>query len=593
MALYDKKTIVVIDDNIYDLMEDYKHILCRKDFGVPPEKIKYIKLSDLSAAIPADRIDDFRMYFYIFEKINTAQEYEEIAAKLIKSPNVSIAVLYCQDSVCFNLCEEKKKALRYIHNIGISRDFSLEETDQLTDREVQARNCLNLSALLFYLISLEEGAFDDFTVKLQLNYPSLYSAVQYTLLEYTRDVELIEAKVKEERECIERFKAEKPHRYEYNFSANKINEQILNTPVSGDDSQQELKQLSSLYADCESEIDCAIARDVSAIRYAMAEMDQFAKGGREPEFYSNRTEVSEPVTVDDLLRNVELTEGKNLNAKQAINLARGLVTTEKPGVKPFFIAVGVSVLLFLLSIASVYLINVVKNGTVAVDMTLLIVCVLVPIAILLLAGVVGFIMNTSAYKKIKALLSGIRDSISNRTRGFDSLVENVRRYLNDFLTVFCNYHAKDFRISQCNKRIFSLEKEREAVIDDMAEYNSIADLIKILYDYEQELKAKEGEGEAYSDNLYNATDKTVDYRIDAYELNDEDRLLSEEDEEAVETQTNKGGLVRYGNCNQCLKAIEKGSKTTISGNESTAFVNSKSPWISSIEISACVNGGVL
>ena len=73
MALYNEKTVVVIDDNIYDLMELYKSVLCRKEFGISPDKLNFIKFSDLSATIPADRLSDFRMIFYIFEKINSME----------------------------------------------------------------------------------------------------------------------------------------------------------------------------------------------------------------------------------------------------------------------------------------------------------------------------------------------------------------------------------------------------------------------------------------------------------------------------------------------------------------------------------------
>ena len=33
MSLYEKKPVVVIDDNIYDLIGRFKELLCKKDFG--------------------------------------------------------------------------------------------------------------------------------------------------------------------------------------------------------------------------------------------------------------------------------------------------------------------------------------------------------------------------------------------------------------------------------------------------------------------------------------------------------------------------------------------------------------------------------
>ena len=128
MALYNQKTVVVIDDNIYDLMEFYKTILCKKEFGFSADKIKFIRLSDLSATIPADRIDDFRMYFYIFEKINTAEEYAEAAEKLICSPNIDVTLLHCQDGKGFDVCSCRTADFCNVHCISINRDFVVKDS---------------------------------------------------------------------------------------------------------------------------------------------------------------------------------------------------------------------------------------------------------------------------------------------------------------------------------------------------------------------------------------------------------------------------------------------------------------------------------
>ena len=181
-------------------------------------------------------------------------------------------------------------------------------------------------------------------------------------------------------------------------------------------------------------------------------------------------------------------------------------------------------------------------------------------------------------------------SLNGLSKGMNSLVESVREYLNDFITVFCNYHAKDYFISQCKKRIFFLEKEKDEKLSMVNEINAFPDMVKVLLDYEKRLDIKDTN--KLQTDLFKDTDIGVDYTKDAYDYeNVADNQVYDKTENIPEKPQIE--LVKCGNCKQCIEYILKNSSTKISGNKAIPFEGSKSPWLSTIEIRDNMNGGVL
>jgi hypothetical protein len=321
----------------------------------------------------------------------------------------------------------------------------------------------------------------------------------------------------------------------------------------------------------------------------MAEMDEFARGGAEPDFHRESTDGENIPTVDDLLRNVELADGSSLNAKQAINVAKGLVKTEKPKIKPFIIGTGVAIALFLICVAIIYGVNIVKNGAASLDKLLLVVCLCVPVAAIVIAGIIGFIINLFEFRKIRGLIANIRSNVQNRARGFGSLVEKVRAYLNDYLTVFCNFHAKDFSILQSEKRIGEMEKEKEEIIATLEKNNCFADDIKKLYAYEMSLRDDDFDNTEGVDNLYKEKNDGHNYLSD---FDSFDHISPQEVEITVQSQK-KAELKTCADCKQCVDFITSQCNTAKDGNESDIFKYTQSPWLTAIKISDNMNGGMI
>ncbi len=588
MSLYERNPVVVIDDGIYDLMDDYRKIFCKKEFGCNPEKVSYIKLSEVRNFITTENVDSRSVYFYVFEKIDTAEEYARACELVVTSPNVDIVMLFGQYSRSFDVCGyAATDKFCKIHNIGVHYKFDFDQ-NPLEDMAEKHRNCLHLMAMFLYLLSLEVGAYDDFSVTLKLNYPSMYCAVQCSLFELKDKINKVKTLEEEEKEKIECLEREKSYRYKMNFSheRNDITSQFV--PQIDKDYDKSLSQLSAYYLASEEAFEENVSADVNFTRYTMAEMDEFAKGGPAPDVYQSRSEATKKITTgDDLLRRVSSENEKKINIKLAINLAKNLVATKKPELIPFVIATAVAILVFLLTIVTTYGTYIIKNTASSVDMKLLAICIGVPVAIIVFSALIGFVANLVAFSSVRKIINDIYEIVSQIANGFLSVSEKIREYLNDFITVFCNYHIKDSIIFQCKRRLESIEKDKELILRGTIPLNAEADFLRMLYEYEKE-KDDSGHNEKYVDGVYSNEDSYVAYD-ESFSFQSDNLNLSNDMAHEQELSEMKN----YIDVKTCIDAVRDNAQTVVKGTENDSFINSKSPWILQADISQCVNGGVL
>ena len=589
MSLYEKNPVVVIDDSIYDHIGDYKKIFCKKEFGSTPEKVKFIKLSQVNDFITAKNIDSHSVYFYIFEKIDTAEEYVSACDKIVKSNNVDIVKLFGQYSGSFDVCGCAYSGEQCnIHTVSVNYSFGFDQ-EMLDPENERYRNCLHLISMLLYLLSFEEGAFDDFSVKLKLNYPSMYCAVQRNLFEIKDEINNIKKQIDEKRSKIEALGSEKPHKYSMLFTY-KDEEADNPPPVPDGDYEKSLSSLSSYYLTSKEQFDNKVSADVNFTRYTMAEMDEFAQGGPKPEVYQRRSEATDKVAdVDELLRRVSDGDENRINIKLAISLARNLVDTKKPDAGPFITAGAVALVLFVITVATVYAAHIIKNTAASVDMELLAVCIGVPAAIIVVSVLVGFIANVLAFSSVKRIIKGLYSAVRKKTSEFSSVSEKIRCYLNDFITVFCNNHIKDSIISQCRKQLAILEKNKETTLEKVVPLNYTADLLHMLYEYEKQ-NDNFAHNESDVDSMYTSEESFVGYdETEPFENQFYSQPTADDSSDAAE----EAKMKTYINKNACLEAISDNSQTDVVGSDNSSFINSKSPWILKVDISKCSNGGVL
>ncbi len=586
MPINQKYTAVIVDDGIFDSIVFLRSIFSKKAFDTQHEKTKFIPLSALSAAIPADRLDDFGVYIYVFEKIDTAEEYLKAFANIKQSPNIEEVLLFCQTSKSFSLCEHTNSNIEKCHNIAITFESHPLKTKPLAPEHKRLEHCLSLYAFLSLLLQLGEGALDDFSVLLKLNYKSIFSAVQYEWFgfnEYLRKNEHIISVLKEKIEELER---KEPLIYKHrNFAKTpdlgSVSELTLPQKQS---SEETLKGLATAYSKYKTALEKTVHSDIEATRYVMAATDASSADAALPEcLTTEKPDVTNPLpTGNDLLKKTEMTElnGPSLNIEESLRLAHSLTKQDKPKINSYLITAGIGIVLFLLCVGSVYLTQLIKNGFTSINRNTLLVILLVPVGIILAAGICGFIINSARYAKIKKLISEIRHEISSLIDDAAKAVARIRIYLNKFITVFYNHHAKDHAIEIYNRKIASLEYKKKGIISDMDTCRSFAEFVLALYDislaYERENAAEE------DDFSYRKSQRQFGY----YESTDEAYTNSTSTEEADHSFVKK-----LCNRDACVKEITENCSTLFDGENCFAFEDFDNPWISQAHISLCENGG--
>ena len=604
MSLYGNNPVVVIDDDIYDLMGSYKKVFCKKEYGSSLEGVTWIKLSDAPKKILSENVDDHGVYFYIFNKIDTGNEYVKACEHIITSPNIDVVMIFGQYSRRFDVCSVKSAENPCdIHNIGVIYSFDINQP-RLPEETENYRNCLHLMAVLLYLLSFEEGAFADFSVRLKLNYPSMYAAVQKCLFELKDEINKIEDLEEKATDQIEKLEKEGSYRYKIGFSNEGDKKSVPPVPQVDKDLDKSLTQLSSYYLQSRDKFEKRVFEDICLTRNTMAEMDEFAGSGnvidgKKPDVYQSRTEEKEKITTDDdLLRKVAPENEDKMNIGLAISYAKNLVGTKKPEFAPFVTAGIVALLAFVVTVITVYGVHIIKNTANAVDMNLLAICIAVPVGLIILSVFIGFISNLVAFSSVKKIISDIYDVICKRTDDFESISGKIRSYLNDFITVFCNYHVKDSIIFQCRRSLEIFARSKENILSEAEPINAIADFMEIVYEYEKEAEQSDHD-EVITDTMYGNEDSFVDYEeTPDYEESsddDDDWNFTVEDRNAsasLLSYDTDGEMKKYTNAKACSEAVEKNSRTTVKGTRDDSFVNSKSPWILQVDISSCVNGGV-
>ena len=590
MAIYQRHPIAVVDDSIYEDLTFYKSLLGNKEFSTGLDKIKLIALSDLSAAIPADRIDDFGVYFYLFECINSSEEYNRYCNLLRKSPNIENVLLFCQNrNASFDISDNDNCR---IFNFGIICDpYEQNELACASDTRQHTERCLKLLAVLTALCSVEDRAYSSkqIAVYAQLNYEAIYYAVRHRLLGFSDELSNHDRQIAEYKVRIETLQDKKKFLYSCKSFSELPDIEVPDIDISIHHPEDTLRALGVAFSESEEQLDKLIDSDIHTVRRAMEETDSTIGKDTEPLCLNkSNPDLHHPVpTSNDLLRKTpsDLDTNTNLNISEAIIIARNFLNFEKPKLGKFLLMSACCILLFLITTGSVYLTNILNNPTVQIDRQTLLLVLLIPAGLVLLSALVGFIINKIDYGKIKKILKEIAAAVRVLKSNVLRIISQVREYLNTFITVFYNYHTRDYCIALWNKQIHQLENEKKQIIQGMGVYNTLCDLLKEAYEETQAAKAKENKEDSVRnldpDNLYGIS-------FDS----DDSYLVSSRASESVAEQTHICNITeKCKNADECTDFITNHCDTHVTGNEGDSFCDITVPWIQNIAFDVRGKGG--
>lgn len=505
--------VVVIEDSIFNDIIFCKSILAKDEFKTSLEKIKFISLSDLSVAIPADRLDDYGVYFYLFEKIDTAEEYIECYNKMRQSVNTENVLLFCQETKHFDInTDELKNKLSKCYNFSIYFDIMSNKKSILPETQSKVERCLNLFVLLSFLLEAESGALENLTVKLKLNHLNIFRAAQCELCSFEKALQKTRGEIASVKEEIEALEERKPLVYSCK-AFSKFPEEVekLSDLEKSASDDELLKKLAIAYADYEDILKKSVGRDVEAVRYIMADVDSTDSDGINPHTTSSRSELIP--TAKDLLKKVDSQNKQTgkLNVKEALNMADYLREQAKPKIGSYLKAAGLAAACFIVLAGGVYTTTILKNKSfTSGDVDELLIFTLIPLSIIFVAGIIGFIFNLLKYSKIKKFIDEIFYEVKNLLSELKSRLSAIRAYLDSFITVFLNNHTKDHEIDARKKRILKLQNDQMHITKKASKYTAFAQTALSLYDGEVPEKAKKSiSTEEIAEDITNSRDISV------------------------------------------------------------------------------------
>ncbi|MBE6733852.1 MAG: hypothetical protein E7563_00730 [Ruminococcaceae bacterium] len=589
MAIYQKKAIAIIEDNLYDSIVFYKSVLDNKDFHTGLNHIKLIPLSDLSATIPADRIDDYGVCFYLFERINTTDEYLACCSQILQSNNIDNIMLFCQDrNKPFDF---PKGSYDKIINYGIVCDLYLDSENLATDVSRQhTERCIKLLSLLTTLCAVEERAFSrkQIAVQIKLNYKAVFCAAMHKCLEFSEEIKKKEHRISQCKDKITELEHKKPLHYSCKHFSEIPEIKLPDIDISNPDLDNNLRILGNAYDECNSILNDSIDRDITIVRYAMTDLDSQQTADIIPDsLLAESPTPDNPVPVsNDLLKRTEtdLETDAYLNIPEAIRIAKTFSNVKKPRFKDFLIACGFGLSAFILLIASVYLISTLQNRASFSNSELLIVF-LVPVGLIILSALMGFIINKIDFGKIRKVLKEISAAIKTIKTRLAIIISQVRKYLNTFITVYCNYHTRDYYIASLRKAIESLVNEKKQLFLSQSVYQTLCDVMEQSHNEgvtQCDTKAEPNLCQNDNDLLYTMSfDSADDF------LSSQISHIDEEQEKPKCTSLSD----KYTTAKGCVEYIGNYSETEISGNECEPFRNISVPWISEISFDLRGTGG--
>lgn len=508
------RSIVVVSDSIYNKIELYRKFLEKSEFGCSLNDTLVISDSSVEG-IPSTELNDVETFLYLHGILNKDQYNCHISSLKEKSrmyQNAIYYMLFCEDKYSTEAYDESLKIQineTKVYSIGIlDENLPCEDDDGSLKEEL---NCLKLLVLAMAICKANETRtkteFESsyMCADIKLDFVDIYYAVMHLLC---NDADLINEKEREilmNKEHIAVLRTKKDSICEGIFDQIEIPKTGLKPKFSdyksADVLQREMEISYKIGADACND---AIRQNIETARRALAIEEKYGdertiaiKNGY-VEFevtnnsnyhqkYMNITEVQDEEQLqqvaqpEDLLKKPSKDVSLDLvRLKALLPLAREFDKNKNP--RPWFVILTTFsfALLFFVVCGVIYYIRYKTHGLVGVVNRDFIKVLIIPAAAMLACGALGlliqfirFLFSRFVFKTAyKALVKFLSESVM--------LVENIRKYINKYLTVFYNHHIKHSKIKKLTDANIVLANEIEQIKANVSPVNAMADVICLL-----------------------------------------------------------------------------------------------------------------
>ncbi len=508
-------TLIVVEEKLYPLMEVYRAILEKSEFGTQMEHARFVS-EDSVGDLPSTEWAHITCCIYLYGWISQTvyQDCYHGIEQLRKAhQNTNFYLLFCQDRFneppYGNSEKIEGNLVLPTQSIGI-----IEETD--FSASATKADSLKEDLRIFKLLAVAQAIYRHhhdhdqtrfqytyMTANVHLRYQSFYEAVIYQLNEYSVQTRKKEQLIAGKREAIEILKTEKPRLCKGKFAPEvTFFEGVDLQDYSRRDSMEKLRRdMEITYDGCREAMQKNIENKIHVARCALAIAEE-----QEPVRYlydehgnvetvtndtdarcsdymdSHKADPKDcPRPVDLLTRPSREETFNDACLRSSLPLARELENRDRPKASKTLLASLVFSLMFLVCAAGVYLARYLRNGGFrGVTFGDLMIVLLTPLVSLLLTGLIGFVIYWIEYLQSRRIFKEMHRALKDFIAEAKKMCVKIGEYVNRYLTVSYNYHIRDGRIESLQGEIEVLENEIEQIKHEIKPWNDMAQKITVM-----------------------------------------------------------------------------------------------------------------
>lgn len=517
-------TIVFIDRDIYAKIELYRQFLEKAELGTALEKTIFIS-TDSAEEIPSAGLAHAENCLYLYGLISKneyVERYNAIEELRKEYQNPNFYMLFCRENYPvdgeYNMSKSSKGVVKSCFSIGI-----IEEDDMKLDKSIDGEDadelrddlrCIKLLSLAMAICKYNQGTGTAHmktyyeSANIDVDYKRVYYAVIYELNKYAEQITKMKSRIAANKKSIEALKAKAPQKCEGHFgNGADFSEADMLEEFSKYKSMEELRRdMEIKHAKADATVRKDITDKIRIARYALAEAEAKASltytshsknpldvaivedaGSLEYMSVYNADEKDIPTSGDLLTRG---TRGEGVDAAKefdavklhsVIPLANEFESSEKPSFGKLMLTTLCGMGLFALCVASVYLARYLRWGALqGVDAYDVMKVTLLPVGLLLAGGIAGLIVMLIRYLISRSVFKRLHAALSDFIASRKDMCENIKNYINKYLTVYYNYHLKYSRIEKLEEDNVQLGKDIDRIQKQAAPFNAFAQKICIL-----------------------------------------------------------------------------------------------------------------
>ena len=513
-------TVVIVPQNIYDKIQKYMQILAKKEFSAFVENVCFVN-ENSAGELPPAVFDMSENIIFLYGLITTPEEHAEAYSKCENSrkihSNGNHYMLFAQNKFnerSLTLTKAAKETVKKTFDIGIIEDDDPEDCSSELDEYKEDIRCIKLIALAMAIISCNNSEHPFhlskyyMTASIDLNYKKIYYAIINAMCKYTEEKELLQKTIEESEEIIKELENKKPKickgifEEENTFFENVIAKKLKDSI----DAEHFISDLEKNYDANQKGMAKSISNKVKIARYALGEADDIEpityvdKGNNNfvPESNINSEKSSQRyMTIVDTNNGEEIDPNKVLErpntsifndayVKAFLPLAKEFDKRERVNTYRIMLISSLVAFVFVLFSGFIYYIRYKQSGFVDADFSDVVNVLAIPFAAVIFMGLIGAAFILIKYIKCRFVFGKLYKTIDRLFIETKKVCANIKQYVDNYLTVYYNYHIKFAQIKKLKDIIQYTKKKIEDIDKKIEPLNQLAErldyIVKIFYD---------------------------------------------------------------------------------------------------------------